>query len=1085
MKYEKLDPITHIHRRPDMYIGSIRNIKRDEWISGDESFDKIYYEEDVEYNPGLYRIFIEVLSNVIDNVWRSQQEKKDCKRIEITICESTGEMSVLNDGLIIPIENHPEFNIPIPELIFGHLLTSTNYNDNEERLTSGRNGLGVKLTNVFSKEFRIEIANHDKSYKQKWRNNMTITEKAQIKNKKNNKEYVKISWIPDFEKFNLTGYTKEMIKLFYKYCIDVAMICKIPVKINNHKVHIKNFMDYVKLYNIEEKIQIENNKNLEIILSSSTNGYQEIVFTNGIYNRDGGNYVDIIINDILRQLLSKMKSNGKIHLRELKNHFMIFVNAKISNPEFNNQSKDRVMSPSLIPFSLDKKYITSIMKWKWKQDIEQLIEMKEIKDIKKNEKKKIRIESYDPANYAGHSKYAKDCTLILCEGLSAKTFAVIGIEIGWNNKKGRDFFGIMPLRGKCLNVRNATLNSITNNKELMDIANILGLKYKTDYSNDTNFANDLNYGKVLILADADVDGRHITSLLLNYFDVLYPSLLKRKDFLYMMMTPIAKIKDTTFYNEYEYHLFLKKNQEKNFSVKYYKGLGTSSNEEVKHTFGKKIVQFLYDQEASPTLNKVFHQKFSNERKNWLEAFDPTKYIIPTHTYNITDFINYELIRYSIDDCRRNIPNLFDGFKLSQRKIMYSLLKKKLFYNTKSMKVAQLAGYVAETSNYHHGEQCLYDTIIKMAHSFVGSNNLPLLYPDGQFGSRSYGGKDAANGRYIFTKFHNYIPILFSEDDYDLLNFIYDDNEKVEPEFFMPIIPMIFINGCNTGIGTGWSCNMPCYNIQTIIEFIIKWINSKYNTNTVFNADEIDNLIPYYSGFKGTIEKINENKFISKGIFQVKDKNKNIYQITELPIGIWTDRYKEFLEDLNDKKKIKHLKNFSTQDAVHFEFIVCDDSILNYEYLKLSSFIHLSNIVLFDKNFKLKKFSKLSDIFISFCHERFYFYELRKKNCLDKLQHQLILHSNRLRFIQYIQNKKLSLFDLDDDQINDFLIKYKFDHIDNSYNYLFEMSLSQITKTKIEKLKSLIDNIKSQIKTLSETSEGDLWKHDLSNLKKNI
>ena len=220
----------------------------------------------------------------------------------------------------------------------------------------------------------------------------------------------------------------------------------------------------------------------------------------------------------------------------------------------------------------------------------------------------------------------------------------------------------------------------------------------------------------------------------------------------------------------------------------------------------------------------------------------------------------------------------------------------LTFKGSSMKVAQLAGYVAEQSNYHHGEQCLFDTITKMAHNFPGSNNIEYLFPDGQFGSRLLGGKDAANARYIFTKLAKNTRAIFPKEDDELLKRIEDDGDIVEPHYYLPIIPMVLVNGCNAGIGTGWSCSIPQYNPIDLIDSIQKWLN----------GDELPELSPWYRGFNGVIQKVNKKKFMTMGKFS-QDKNK--YVIEELPINMWTDKYKEFLENLMEKKKIKTLKNY--------------------------------------------------------------------------------------------------------------------------------------------------------------------------------
>jgi DNA topoisomerase-2 len=545
-----------------------------------------------------------------------------------------------------------------------------------------------------------------------------------------------------------------------------------------------------------------------------------------------------------------------------------------------------------------------------------------------------------------------------------------------------------------------------------------------------------------------------------------------------MLTPIAKIKDQTFYNEHDYYAFLESQaNSKNLKVKYYKGLGTSSANDVKETFGKKVIRFIYDPNAKQTLNKVFHQKHAGARKQWMEEYNPKNYSPLQDECPITHFIDNELIRFSIDDCRRNLPNLFDGLKLSQRKILYSVFKKNLVYQNPSMKVAQLAGYVAEVSNYHHGEQCLFDTIIRMTHSFVGSNNVPLLYPDGQFGSRISLGKDAANGRYIFTKLQPHTSVLFSKDDEPLLHYLYDDNEKVEPEYYMPIIPMILVNGCNTGIGTGWSCTMPNYNPQEIISNIYEWIDAK-EALAEFNLGE---LTPYWDGFEGTISKISESKYMSHGVYTIDTKQKCV--VTEIPVNVSIDRYKEFLESLVDERKIRNLKNYSTTNRVHFEFVAASSVFVPDETsLKLTSTINLTNMVLFGKDHKLQKFESVSEIFETFCEERYKFYDMRKCYKIKALKQQIQMMENKSKFLDMILSQQVKIQQIQDCNVSEYLVEKKFDRIDGDFSYLLNIPVRQMTKTKLLELTSSIDETKTILKKLQKTSLGDLWKNDLKSFK---
>ena len=766
IEYSSLDQRSHVLHRPDMYIGSIKPIKQDCYIADKDTYQII--KKEINYNPGLDRIFIEALSNAIDNVWRSEEFDEKCTKIKITINPETGETSVWNDGLSIPTEKNEKTGLYNVEMIFGNLLTSSNYNDKEERKTSGRNGLGIKLSSIFSKSFCVKTVDPktEKMYEQTWSDNMSKRSEPKIKASKLKHGYTEVSWTPDFQKFGCEGYSEDMLAVYYKHVIDCAMITKVNVYLNDVKIPVKNLQEYAKLYLNQEKQEEDDDEEkrkkcdnilfithegCEVVLTpNESNNFDAISFVNGVETYEGGVHVEAWSNAIFKPILEKINGAGKkgtpqLNLKDVKQFFRLFLNCSLINPEFTSQEKTKLSAPN-VKTKIETKHINNIMKWDVIEKIKDIIRSKELLALKKTEKKKgfKKIEGYDPANNAG-GKWSQDCTLILCEGLSAKTYAVMGIEVGAYGKKGRDWYGIYPLRGKVLNTRNASTTSISKNREITDIIQALGLKFGVDYTDDKNF-NTLNYGKLMLLTDQDDDGIHISGLIINMFHSLFPSLIKRENsFLITMKTPLIRIyqknKDICFYSVNEYKKYIEEKGKVEGRVKYFKGLGTSNEKEVKDSFGKKIVEYIEDDKTDENINKVFHTKFSDVRKTWLESYDPNNVVLENEDENVnkmtySDFMDHEMIKFSIDDCKRSIPNLIDGLKESHRKILYSCFLKNLKHSGKTLKVAQLAGFVAEKTNYHHGEQCLYDTITKMAHEFPGSNNIPLLFRDGQFGCLS-------------------------------------------------------------------------------------------------------------------------------------------------------------------------------------------------------------------------------------------------------------------------------------------------------------------------------------------------------------
>merc|ERR1712154_400112 len=239
-------------------------------------------------------------------------------------------------------------------------------------------------------------------------------------------------------------------------------------------------------------------------------------------------------------------------------------------------------------------------------------------------------------------------------------------------------------------------------------------------------------------------------------------------------------------------------------------------------------------------------KAVDQRKEWLtnwmeegkrrkELGLPEVYLYEkdTRAVNYSDFVNKELVLFSNMDNERSIPSLVDGLKPGQRKVIYTCLKNNL--SKKEIKVAQLAGKVAEQSAYHHGEASLMGTIINLAQNFVGSNNINLLQPIGQFGTRLSGGKDSASPRYIFTQLSPLARNVFNANDDAVLNYLLDDNQKIEPQWYIPIIPMVLVNGAD-GIGTGWMTKIPNYNPREIVQMIFDMLDGK-------NIEDLKPLVP--------------------------------------------------------------------------------------------------------------------------------------------------------------------------------------------------------------------------------------------------
>ena len=487
------------------------------------------------------------------------------------------------------------------------------------------------------------------------------------------------------------------------------------------------------------------------------------------------------------------------------------------------------------------------------------------------------------------------------------------------------------------------------------------------------------------------------------------------------------------------------------------------------------------------IEMVFSKKKVMQRKSWLNNYKSNTFLsYSADALKYSNFINRELILFSRADNIRSLPHIYDGFKPSQRKVLFSCFKRNL---KEEIKVAQLAGYVSEVSAYHHGEASLAGTIIGMAQNFVGSNNINLLVPSGQFGTRRMGGKDCASPRYIYTALDGIARKLFHPDDDALLKCLKDDGLTVEPEYYMPIIPMILVNG-SEGIGTGWSTSIPNFDPRQIIA----------NLRRLINGEEMEPMTPWYHGYAGEITEANK-----AGSYDVRGNLEHIsrcnkLKITELPLKRWTQDYKQFLESLqtSDKKADKEpdVKDFvenHTDTSVSFTITTSAAKIDEfgrtkggiYGKLKLSGKLSTSNMQMFNEDGAIQKFDTPLEIMLSFFEKRLDFYVKRKALLLQRLCQQETILSNKARFILAVCEGRLVLSNRKKVELLSDLKEMDFQLLDNSHNdesegedddlasgysYLLNMKIWSLTYEKVKELKSELASTKNRIDELRNRAE---------------
>ena len=1070
-QYRKHTHREHILSLPDTYIGSIENSNDEVFVVKDESF---VAETITNFNPGFYKLFDELLVNAHDHVVRLRQKKSanPVKSIDISVENNT--ITIKNDGESIDVEKHPEYGVYIPQMIFGELLTSTNYDKEEKKLVGGKNGYGVKLVNIFAKQLKVTVVDgvRELKYVQTFEDNMSKVGTPSVKSAKV-KPYVQIEWTPDFARFGWKDIPEGLLKVLQRRVFDLAMTVGKDVRVTwcNTPVKFRDLTSYASWYLTKDTAIVTDVPQVgwQVAIADSTfDKAFNVSFVNGIWTRSG-KHVDEITNQVVSHVVNYLETKKKIKVKPalVRDSLAVFIHCFVENPSFSSQTKEVLTSKVSCKLSDDflKKVVTKL------NVVEKVLEQQNVKDNKENSKtdgkkhSKISVPKLDDATMAGTTK-SHECTLILTEGDSAKAMALSGLS-----QEQRKTYGVFPLRGKLLNVKDSSVRKVEQTEEVANLKKILGLESGKKY----NDLKSLRYGRILIMTDQDYDGSHIRGLLINMFHELWHELIKFPNFITYMATPIVKATKgsqvKSFYTQYDYEEWRKTDASKGWKVKYYKGLGTSTRDEAKDYFKTmNIVPYSYTNEISDeSIELAFNKAMADNRKDWLKTYSRSEIINanPGQRVPYEEFVHKDLIHFSNYNLERSIPNVMDGLKTSQRKILYSAFKRNL---KTEIRVAQFAGYVSEHSGYHHGEASLTEAIVAMAQDFVGSNNIAWFVPEGQFGTRLQGGKDSASPRYIHTFLQPYIQNLVPADDLDCLVYRDDDGTPVEPEWYAPILPMLLVNG-SRGIGTGYSTNIPSFNPTELKSALVEWLETGKGLERDF--------VPYYSGFKGTIAKDGKNDYIVKGVWKTE---KDTMTITELPVGTWTADFRDTLDKMVADGIIKDFTDTSTDMDILVKIKLGSD--VTAVEKQLTDKIKITNMHAFNSKCTIQKYDSPNQILSEFATVRLELYGKRREHILKALTDKLPYHENVVRFIrQQCQEKPVPDIRRKTREECDVLLKKeKFELIKESYDYLMNLPIASLTLTNATKHEKELGELKARIAEMKAKTPKQLWLDDLKKLK---
>jgi len=600
-KYQKLTDTEHVLLRPGMYIGSIKPQTEEVYLLDKRSYR--FTPKEITYNPGFLKLFDEIVSNSVDEHKRNRK----LNQIKININLETNYISIWDNGGI-PVEIHKEYDEWVPEMIFSNLKTGSNFDDTEDRIVVGTNGVGSTLTNIFSKEFVIDTCDGKKRFTQTFKDNMSSRTKPKIKNQK--RGFTEITYLPDFERFGMKKIDKASLLMIEKRLYDLAASNpKLKITLNDEVISFRNFKAYAEMYTTP--VFYEESKNWKIGIGHSNSGFKAVSFVNSVETKDGGTHVNNVSWQITQFLREKIKRKHRVDVKpsELRQHLFLFIDCTIINPAFSSQTKEKLitqpsefgstheLSERTLRQVLNSEIIQSVLDWIQRKKAAE--ERAKLRKLNKGLDKKKVVKLIDAKKRGDRSK----CTLAIFEGDSASS--------AFRRYRDPQTQGAFPLRGKFINVREIADSKVVQNKEVQSLMAAIGLKIGHE-------PKDLRYGKILLYTDADVDGNSISALLINFLGKYWPELFEEGR-VCKVETPLMvakKGKETlSFYSDEEYKEWETKQRSlKSWDIEYKKGLAALEDEEYKEIIKNPQVFILTkDNEFDSTLD-IWFSKDSTPRK---------------------------------------------------------------------------------------------------------------------------------------------------------------------------------------------------------------------------------------------------------------------------------------------------------------------------------------------------------------------------------------------------------------------------------------------------------------------------------------
>ena len=929
------------------------------------SFEPNYHYEYIQNNEGkfkmtkimysdcLFKIFDETIVNVVDisSKMRNSHISQRVTKCDIEFTHD-GYISIFNNGqgmptgVVVDLNGTPMYT---PQLLSTLFLAGSNNENDENRITGGVNGVGLSMVNANSSHFILETVDlvRKQYYKQECFSRLdeikepTIISLQKLVNNKHKKGGTTIKFLPAYEIYKCNIEDKNeydnLNTLFKGRAYQIAFHTKLKVTYNGELLleSKDRISDYAKLFMESGKyICSRLDHSLypwDVIIGLSNGTFESLSVINGVCVKTGNhiNYIRDLITVGIRPRVERLLKNFKEYKKNMiHSNLFIIISGNIPNPGFDSQTKNNISGDT----TKYKEYIVnnSLLLKIWKILEPRLTEQyMSIRPVKTTKASIVGIKKYKKAKYAGTAKSA-DCSLLICEGDSAESMTRTALTSRDVNMS-YDYYGTFNIGGVPMNSRTKSEikdNKIRCHKQLIDnerlssLSKVINLNIDFKYSSQEEFKT-LNYGCIVATVDQDLDGvGQIFGLILSHIERFWPHLIER-GFVKHLATPIIRAFPSerkqhilSFYTDLEYREWAEKifgsvnNINKSWIIKYYKGLATHNDNEAINMF-QNYSNSLYTMVLDNKASKMFDIYYGdNPKLRRLELLSP-KVKINTVVDNKIDcsmHLQSHTRDFQIDNILRKLPNLIDGLNPARRKILCASRKRFKQSNTE-IKVGQLAGYVSEHMNYHHGSASLEKTIITMAQDYVGANNIPFLLPLSQFGSRFMGGSDCGAPRYIKTKLNTVLcNALFREEDNHVLKYTNDEGINAEPEEYVPIAPVCLMQSLEIP-ATGWKYSGFARDWNQLYNNILILINSDKLTNlSSFNLNDLKEMDFWCNRWNGTIRRINDSEdwFVGKYVYIPRT---NTILISELPYQVWNESY---IEKLSEKSAISSVDDSSTK-----------------------------------------------------------------------------------------------------------------------------------------------------------------------------